>query len=105
MIRVTSVATALAVLFASPVFAGPCTQRIAELEKAISAKQEGVGLRFRTPQASGPRLWTTARRCRPCTRRSSLISKARSRNACRRSAEWRSRSRQGRSDEQRADRT
>jgi hypothetical protein len=38
MIRVTPVATALAVLFVSPVFAGPCTQRIAELEKAISAK-------------------------------------------------------------------
>jgi hypothetical protein len=49
MIRIIPVAMALAVLFASPVFAGPCTQRIAELEKAISAKQEGGGPALSNP--------------------------------------------------------
>ncbi len=35
--------TTLAFVLISPSLAGPCTQRLAELEKSISARQEGAG--------------------------------------------------------------
>ena len=41
------------VFLAGPVLAGPCTQRIADLEKAVSAKQEGSGPALSTPSTTG----------------------------------------------------
>jgi hypothetical protein len=40
-------------LFVSPALAGPCTQRIAELEKAVTAKQEGAGPAMSVPATTG----------------------------------------------------
>ncbi|WP_262029339.1 hypothetical protein [Microvirga sp. Mcv34] len=45
--------TILAFLFASPGIAGPCTQRIADLEKSVSARQEGAGPTLDTPATTG----------------------------------------------------
>jgi hypothetical protein len=45
--------TTLALTFAGPVFAGPCTQRLADLEKSITAKQEGGGPALNTPATTG----------------------------------------------------
>lgn len=36
-----------------PVWAGPCTQRLADLEKAITAKQEGAGPALANPGPAG----------------------------------------------------
>ena len=41
------------VLAATPVFAGPCTERLAELEKAITAKHEGAGPALGAPATTG----------------------------------------------------
>lgn len=41
--------SALVFILAGPVVAGPCTQRIAELEKSITATQEGSGPAMSTP--------------------------------------------------------
>ena len=40
-------------LLAGPVLAGPCTQRIADLEKAVTATQEGAGPALSTPATTG----------------------------------------------------
>ncbi len=40
-------------LLATPALAGPCTQRIADLEKAVTAKQEGAGPALSTPTTTG----------------------------------------------------
>ena len=45
---------------ASPAIAGPCTQRIADLEKAVSAKQEGSGPALSTPATTGTTAQPTA---------------------------------------------
>jgi hypothetical protein len=45
--------TTLAFIFAGPGFAGPCTQRIADLEKSISARQEGAGPTLDAPATTG----------------------------------------------------
>lgn len=41
--------SAVALCLVSPVMAGPCTQKIADLEKSISAKQEGAGPTLTAP--------------------------------------------------------
>src|SRR5688572_17064 len=40
-------------LAATPGLAGPCTQRIAELEKSIVAKHEGAGPALAAPSTTG----------------------------------------------------
>jgi hypothetical protein len=45
--------TTLALVFVGPGFAGPCTQRIADLEKSISARQEGAGPALDAPATTG----------------------------------------------------
>ena len=37
----------------SPAVAGPCTQRIADLEKSVTATQEGSGPALTTPSTTG----------------------------------------------------
>lgn len=44
--------TALAFVLVGPAIAGPCTQRLADLEKSILAKQEGAGPAL-DPSATG----------------------------------------------------
>jgi hypothetical protein len=41
--------SALVFILTGPVLAGPCTQRITELEKSITAPQEGAGPAMSTP--------------------------------------------------------
>lgn len=43
MVRPILLGSTLGLALTAPVFAGPCTQRIAELEKSVTAKQEGAG--------------------------------------------------------------
>jgi hypothetical protein len=43
------IGSAVALFSVSPVIAGPCTQKIADLEKSISAKQEGAGPALAAP--------------------------------------------------------
>jgi cytolysin (calcineurin-like family phosphatase) len=45
--------TTFALISISPCLAGPCTQRLAELEKSISARQEGAGPALDTPTTTG----------------------------------------------------
>ena len=45
---------------AGPVFAGPCSERIADLEKAVTAKQEGSGPALSTPSTTGSTAQSTA---------------------------------------------
>ena len=52
--------TALALVFASPGFAGPCTQRLADLEKSITAKQEGSGPALAAPSTTGSTTTSSA---------------------------------------------
>ncbi len=40
-------------LLISPAVAGPCTQRIADLEKSVTATQEGSGPALTTPSTTG----------------------------------------------------
>ncbi|MBB4041331.1 hypothetical protein GGR34_003001 [Microvirga flocculans] len=49
----TLLGSTLALALAGPAFAGPCTQRLADLEKSISAKQEGGGPALDTPSTTG----------------------------------------------------
>ena len=46
--------TMTAVLIATPVLAGPCSERIADLEKSVIAKQEGAGSALEPPASTGP---------------------------------------------------
>ena len=43
----------LALVYVSPGLAGPCTQRLADLEKSISARQEGAGPALDAPATTG----------------------------------------------------
>ena len=43
MLKYSFVGSTLACALASSAFAGPCTQRIADLEKAATARHEGAG--------------------------------------------------------------
>jgi hypothetical protein len=43
----------LGLVLAAPVSAGPCTQRIAELEKAVTAQQEGGEPALANPSTTG----------------------------------------------------
>jgi hypothetical protein len=43
----------LAFVYVSPGLAGPCTQRLADLEKSISARQEGAGPALDAPSTTG----------------------------------------------------
>ena len=52
--------TAFALLLITPVLAGPCTQRIAELEKTISAKQEGAGPALSVPTTTSSTTATSS---------------------------------------------
>ncbi|MBD2748237.1 hypothetical protein IC232_16185 [Microvirga sp. BT688] len=45
--------TILTLISVSPGLAGPCTQRLAELEKSISARQEGAGPAIDAPATTG----------------------------------------------------
>jgi len=45
--------TTFALMLVSPGFAGPCTQRLADLEKSISARQEGAGPTLDAPATTG----------------------------------------------------
>lgn len=45
--------TTLALVSGTPGLAGPCTQRLAELEKSISARQEGAGPALEAPTTTG----------------------------------------------------
>lgn len=45
--------TALALILSGPSFAGPCTERLASLEKSFLAKQEGGGPAMDTPATTG----------------------------------------------------
>lgn len=45
--------TALAFVLVGPGIAGPCTQRLADLEKSILAKQEGAGPALDAPATTG----------------------------------------------------
>ena len=53
MVTRTLYLAALGVIAAGPGLAGPCTQRIAELEKATSAKHEGAGPALANPSTTG----------------------------------------------------
>lgn len=53
MISRIILSTTLAVILVSPGFAGPCTQRLADLEKSISARQEGAGPALDAPATTG----------------------------------------------------
>jgi cytolysin (calcineurin-like family phosphatase) len=53
MIGRVTLGTAFAVILVSPGFAGPCTQRLADLEKSISARQEGAGPALDAPTTTG----------------------------------------------------
>ena len=44
---------AFVLVSASPVLAGPCSERLAELEKSITAQQEGGGPALEPPAATG----------------------------------------------------
>jgi hypothetical protein len=54
---VLSAALAFAV---TPVFAGPCTERIAQLEKSVVAKHEGAGPALAAPGTTGSTLQSSA---------------------------------------------
>ena len=41
------------ILLVSPAVAGPCTQRIADLERSVTATQEGSGPALTTPSTAG----------------------------------------------------
>ncbi len=43
----------LAFALVGPGYAGPCTQRLADLEKSITAKQEGAGPAVEAPATTG----------------------------------------------------
>ncbi len=43
----------LALVLSTPGFAGPCTDRLAELEKSITAQQEGAGPAVNNPTTTG----------------------------------------------------
>lgn len=45
--------TVFALALSSPVIAGPCTERLAALEKSYLAKQEGAGPTVDAPSATG----------------------------------------------------
>ena len=45
--------TTLALIVVSPGLAGPCTQRLAELEQSISARHEGAGPVLDAPATTG----------------------------------------------------
>jgi hypothetical protein len=45
--------TAFALVLATPGFAGPCTQRLADLEKSVTARQEGAGPALDAPATTG----------------------------------------------------
>jgi hypothetical protein len=45
--------SAFVLVSASPVLAGPCSERLAELEKSITASQEGAGPVLEAPAATG----------------------------------------------------
>ena len=46
--------TMTAVLIATPALAGPCSERIADLEKSVITKQEGAGSALEPPASTGP---------------------------------------------------
>jgi hypothetical protein len=50
--------TAFALVLVSPGFAGPCTQRLADLEKSVTAKQEGGGPALSAPSTTGSTVQT-----------------------------------------------
>ncbi len=52
MLRSLLIGSAVAFLV-TPALAGPCTQRIVELEQAITATQEGAGPALASPSATG----------------------------------------------------
>jgi hypothetical protein len=54
------VISATAIVVAGPSLAGPCTQRLAELEKAITAQQEGSGPALKGPATTGSTASTPA---------------------------------------------
>jgi hypothetical protein len=45
--------TAFAFILTTPGFAGPCTQRLADLEKSVTARQEGAGPALDAPATTG----------------------------------------------------
>jgi hypothetical protein len=47
------IGSALLFAFGTPVMAGPCTQRIADLEKNLTAQQEGGGSALAQPKTTG----------------------------------------------------
>jgi len=47
------------ILAATPTLAGPCTDRIAELEKSVVAKHEGAGPALNAPSTTGSTQQTT----------------------------------------------
>jgi hypothetical protein len=47
------IGSSLLCAFATPVLAGPCTQRIADLEKSLTAQQEGGGPALAQPKVTG----------------------------------------------------
>jgi hypothetical protein len=53
MIRRIIFGTTLAIVLVGPAIAGPCTQRLADLEKSISARQEGAGPALDAPATTG----------------------------------------------------
>ncbi len=53
MVSRLAISSAFILALATPAFAGPCTQRLAELEKSLTAHQEGAGPALSQPSATG----------------------------------------------------
>ena len=53
MVSCFLLSTTVAFILAGPGLAGPCTQRLADLEKSISARQEGAGPTLDAPATTG----------------------------------------------------
>jgi hypothetical protein len=64
------------VLAATPVFAGPCTERLAELEKAITAKHEGAGPALGAPATAGSTQQTAPATSKPDNDAMQMIAQA-----------------------------
>lgn len=53
MVSRLALSSAFVLALAAPALAGPCTQRLAELEKSLTAHQEGAGPTLAQPSATG----------------------------------------------------
>ena len=63
-------------LVATPVLAGPCTERIADLEKSVTAKHEGAGPAITAPSTTGSTQQTAPAVSKPDNEAMQLLQQA-----------------------------